>query len=987
MSDLNELAKNQNREALLLVEVAAWLHDYFKHTDQHIDTYVSGALPKASGKQNVDDLIPLRLITLLGKTIPFSDARNRKRAGFIDGYLNRCHFTAHIEKQEGDGPQYYPPFLSSPFGFECDASRNPPDLTRDLRTKITWPLIGNKSFTATDRDHLQGEISKLFSRVGGDTRRPANEITLWEWGHSVGTLYKAALAGALLGFEPLANDLRWRLLSIRFDGFSFFTQSARLPDLLARRNLLFKVLDEIRQLLEITYPIGTEVYRDENGSVFVVPGCEKEKCSMDLLALQGGGKTLRKHILDNAWVIIEGELVPDISLDQEPWYGQDPEWSRKQKRGQLPKDELPLIPEHLKPAITGPESSWVNQRWNDKEEQICTVCGLRPQGYGAPDRIEHYHRMARKEDCPSDECQTCKAISRGVCSICEQRRADRSQEWATEKLSTTIWIDEVADANARIALIVGHFDLTHWLSGDLVRTLAVCNPVNARNKTANEVAKNPSFARLRRIWETTHRFWQDVCPTNNGSNLAQSLVGEKVDQVGPRLAITPKDADKLDLGHYHAFNLVLSKDAKMSVVWDPKDKRFIICDNLNYLESKGQLELPVEQVLKKGGTFDIEESVGYGAKSKDWGKITLTSNAAEVPNSTYTPAIPILAEPRTFMALVPADKALQVVETIKTKYEREMGKVRNRLPLHLGIVYAGRRTPLRAVLDAGRRMLSQSVRPDGWKVVSTARKLIDKGDHLPEQFQDDKNGQFHWWFEILLEKTNDQITWYVPAAMGDVTTPDEWYPYVFLSITSEPKQRNRRFSALNPFNPDGNSQLGWLVHAGDLKQGDIIYFTPATLDWVWLDSAAGRRFEIAYNRHGQRCGLPRRPYLLDGLEFLEHIWETLKHHLSMNQIYAIRDLIEAKRDEWQVMTVYLAEFDLNGKLSRRPDDVFWQFCYDTMANAEWREYKKDDLKDRFPWEVEENDHETWLAQWANHAARGWLTDVVELYLQIMKEEI
>ena len=121
-------------------------------------------------------------------------------------------------------------------------------------------------------------------------------------------------------------------MSIRFDGFAFFAQSARLPDLLARRNLLVEVLDEVRQLLEITYPMGTEVYRDENGSVFVVPGCEKEKCSLDLIALHdGGGKTLDEHILDKAWDIVEGELVPDISIDGEPWYGQDPNWNLRKK--------------------------------------------------------------------------------------------------------------------------------------------------------------------------------------------------------------------------------------------------------------------------------------------------------------------------------------------------------------------------------------------------------------------------------------------------------------------------------------------------------------------------------------------------------------------------------------------------------------------------------------------------------------------------------
>ena len=59
------------------------------------------------------------------------------------------------------------------------------------------------------------------------------------------------------------------------------------------------------------------------------------------------------------------------------------------------------------------------------------------------------------------------------------------------------------------------------------------------------------------------------------------------------------------------------------------------------------------------------------------------------------------------MALVPADKALDVAQAIKTKYETEMGKVRNRLPLTLGLVFAQARTPLAAVLDAGRRMLKR----------------------------------------------------------------------------------------------------------------------------------------------------------------------------------------------------------------------------------------------------------------------------------------
>lgn len=944
------------------------------------------------------NVIPSRSITLLGQTILFSDARKRNEADFVEGYLNRCHYTAHIEKQIGDGSQSYPFFLSSPFGFECDNYKIPTNLTNDLRNNISWSLLNSSPFINTSQNNLSKEISSLFSRVGGDTRRPSNEIKLWEWGHSVGAFYKAALAGALLGFQPPANDLRWRLLSVRFDGFTFFAQSGRLPDLLSRRNLLVEILDEIRQLLEVIYPLGTEVYRDENGSVFVVPGCDKGNCHLDLLDLQNGSKTLRKKILGQFRTVIEGELVPKIRLDSEPWWGQDPNWKQKQDQGQSPDDELPPIPEHLKSIVNGSEPNWVNKNWivkgehkNSivKEEQICTVCGLQPMG------------------------PTPKSRDRYVCDVCEQRRADRSEEWATEKLGTTIWNDEVADANARIALIVGRFDLDDWLSGNLVRTLSVKDPVNSTKKTADEVAKNPSFARLRRIWETTHRFWQEVCPTSEDSSLQESIVGSLVGSAGPRLEIRGKlspNERNARLGSYHAYELGSSTGLKLSVVWDPEEGksdghkgRLITIDNLVYIaklfdsiapaKNEEESERDYSLRLQRWGadavkreirnSLIIEESKGYGAENKEWGGIAIES-VAIIADNTYVPAIPILAEPQTFMTLLPANEALKVVGAIKAKYEREMGKVRNRLPLHLGVVYAGRRMPIRAVLDAGRRMLEQGMLGDvdAWKVLDD---ITERRGPLPEKsrYLSEGSSQFNKWYAVCLEhqKINRKLTWYVPEVMGDGTTPDNWYPYLFWIEDKERKTepsnatvpRNRYYKARNPW----KDSEGWLVHAGELKKDDVVYFNPATLDFQWLDSA-GRRFEISYNKDGRRRGLLRRPYLLDELEELEQIWETLINHLSKNQIYALRDLIEAKRTEWQEIDPDLAELDPQGELIKR--DVFWQFCYDALANAEWRDGEK-------PWQVEGTDRDRWLAQWANYLARGWFTDVVELHLQIMKEEV
>jgi len=229
---------------------------------------------------------------------------------------------------------------------------------------------------------------------------------------------------------------------------------------------------------------------------------------------------------------------------------------------------------------------------------------------------------------------------------------------------------------------------------------------------------------------------------------------------------------------------------------------------------------------------------------------------------------------------------------------------------------------------------------------------------------------------------NRALVWYVPAVTGDGTTSDNWYPYVFWSQdrdgNTEPADatvpRSRYFKSPNPWKKEDSDEPDWLVHAGELKEGDLIYFTPATLDFQWLDSA-GRRFEIAYDERGQRCGLSRRPYLLDEIETLDEIWQTLSSHLTKNQIYILRDLIEVKREDWNV------------KSPKPIKDVFWNFCWEALSNAQWTKGKKDNRKEKLPWEAEGKDRKEWLDQWADYAVRGWITDAIELHLQIMKEEV
>ena len=623
-----------------------------------------------------------------------------------------------------------------------------------------------------------------------------------------------------------------------------------------------------------------------------------------------------------------------------------------------------------------------------------------------------------------------------MCGVCLRRRTERARPWVEgihqnsqgrflKGYPETVWLDEVADENGRIALIVGYFPLENWLDGTLIESLGMFKRDSAEdpprnrgitikdeNGTPIEVVIGPkpvSYSRIRRVWETTRRFWQQVAPTDrppqwppkdeDGNplceslglkdiydqplSIADSLAGKIVGEAGPRLEIRGISTDiQQGLNPYYAYELVFSQNIKMAVVWDDKNKRLITVENLvniarlfGWSPAKKRKEEPEgeyqKRVHQEAASFiknqlenrpaTLKEPSEYSSRSQKIGTFT-PKDVKQISNSIYTPLIPILAEPRTFMALVPANKAFDVVKAIKTKYEREMGKVRNRLPLHIGIVYAYRKMPLRAILDAGRRMLKQKWEKDVWEVVSNSKKLFEKGDKLPEEFNDDKDGQFKEWFEVLLKKGKRTLTWYVPAMMGDGKTEDHWYPYVFIASPTEPTNCNRYYKAENPW----QSKHSWLVHAGELKKDDKIYFIPATFDFEFLDYNA-RRFEIAYDNDGKRKNSLAKPYLLDELEILEDIWKFIakdtqngKSRLSSAQIFTIRNLIESKREEWCE--------NIEDSLK---DENFEGFCRNLFINAEWQ------------WGKLEKDEIEWLT---DMAVRGYFADAIYLFHHVMKEK-
>lgn len=1049
--NLKDLA--DKRDALLLAEMAAWLHmlgkfhEDFLNGNHDLDieipadltasfTQLDQILRDASWSGQIWD--KLGIFEFQASSLSFfsfiEKHRDPEPTKIVQGLLRLIHDShgrgSGIEKgvlNRFAKSQVNPVYLSTAFGTEKAIAHKRTERHKfyillqtnlqTLKNLLTVPKYDWKGF----RKDFISRIENYFRQTVAETRRPLSDVTLFDQTSASVAFLKAALAQNLLtGWkEPVVDKTQdkyhWRLLKIGLDGLAFWGDSVRIGDLLARKELISKALDEIQKVIEEDYPLGLEVYRDENGSIFIVPDID------DLLeATIKSGCSLREHLQEIANHQFKGEACWTFTPN-ELWHPT----RNTLKFGRLATSQ----PEKLTA-----NSKTIASHWNIQEKRdICPVCSLRPIG--------------------SSE----KALRLKVCNICCERRTNRAKAW-TENLPTTIWIDEVADTNGRLALIVGRFELESWLTGEAFNSIFSSDPLsqiwqepkgskqhnfdyqnlltdiqktlhkkpetkrqfisktlldglvplksrgvpkghnhfqpfydlqvtdtdlgeepNSGKKRIEEpfllalamMRQNPSFARLRRVWETTQKFWQEAIADVPDTQLSK---------VKGRLTIKIRQSeiDRLKLVNFGNYDLVF-KNVKLSVLrWDD---RLITTDNLRYVaqqlhafsDARGNDKPNLYSDSERVANFirsqllnqqvSIEEPTGYGSPNRLRGQLEINDNGITFDSTEYSPVIQLLAEPSTFIALVPANnlnslESLNIVKTIKTKYEREMGKVRNRLPLHLGVVYFDRRTPLQSALDAGRQMLTYKAPDDKqlWQVQSTTT------GQLPNEKQELANStkQFAETITLTLAQSDRTITWHVPNRMGDGNTPDNWYPYVFLK-TSDDSEVNGRQRAIKSQRP-GTTDPCWLIHAGDLKKDDQIYFTPSTFDFEFLDTTA-RRFEIHYDKEGRR---PRqtRPFYLEDLDRFQTLWKILKN-LETSQRHQVIYTIEATREMWYGQ-------DLQKSWT---DTVFEQFVTDTLANATWtKDYKK--------WtDIPQQQRQ----QLIDAGVRGELADLADLYMEILKE--
>lgn len=122
--------------------------------------------------------------------------------------------------------------------------------------------------------------------------------------------------------------------------------------------------------------------------------------------------------------------------------------------------------------------------------------------------------------------------------------------------------------------------------------------------------------------------------------------------------------------------------------------------------------------------------------------------------------------------------------------------------------------------------------------------------------------------------------------MGDGSTPDEWYPYVYVQQDKDGNAPTGR----KQFEYPQHSGRQW-VHIQDVQNGDTIHFTPSRFTWLHLDTSA-RRFEAG-----------EKAFPLEELGRITVLWKKLQNlaaanKLSESQLHAIVTLLITKGKSW-----------------------------------------------------------------------------------------
>jgi len=280
------------------------------------------------------------------------------------------------------------------------------------------------------REFVIKELKNWYSHLLSDSRFPVNDVTLYDQAYMSATMFKASIAGIFLNTTQSQNyisnpqSIKWQILGVQYDKLSLAEKGLKPAHIIWYREKSKELDDVIKNIVESDYAFGNEIYRDESGIYFLVPDGIKIE---DI-------ENVKNKILCEFKCSFNDEEFPYISFT-------------KPSRGTM---NLTSLLKKAKENFLKADNSLKSQLQNvDGAIGICQVC---------------QNRLVEKKE---DEDETL------MCNICRDRKRGRVKKWLHHQAGETIWIDELADSNNRVALVNLKFELMEWLNGGLLSSMLI----------------------------------------------------------------------------------------------------------------------------------------------------------------------------------------------------------------------------------------------------------------------------------------------------------------------------------------------------------------------------------------------------------------------------------------------------------------------------------------------------------------------------------
>ncbi len=369
-----------------------------------------------------------------------------------------------------------------------------------------------------------------------------------------------------------------------------------------------------------------------------------------------------------------------------------------------------------------------------------------------------------------------------------------------------------------------------------------------KGRPEDYVSKNPSPARLRRVWQTTQAFWDETVVKALLADHPYAAETRVPALRQRRVAVVPQE--KGDWREDVPYDGTID-GRPISLLWRGDAQRFITISNLQMAAGEARTIEELVEELKRGHV-----TVAPADSPRDTPPFTVQEVMPEGDDmGRYAPSLSLVTSPDQFLALVPCHDAVDLAQGIVDHYAEEFARVRNRLPLFLGLVFFPRKLPLQAVIDTARRMLAGvDLKEKSWPLANA-----DAGCLTFE------NG----------------VSWEFPLTMGDGSTDDLWYPYFAL-------EGENQWARELCFEHDGRTY----VHVQDLRGGDRVRVYPSRFAYTFLESTA-QRFLFDPDKD---------VLLLEELPSLSKMWSNLRRQddVTDTKLRGVVALFEAKSREWRV---------------------------------------------------------------------------------------